>query len=213
MPALAVLMALNWEHFNRKIFSASIIASGVVGAGLSYMSISLQANVVERCYPFTYWLELLTTGLLIVTTLFFPRIRSSSVLVVVFLVYLCFAQAMSPLDGRLGTYSAETQRAVQGRKIWAPNQSVAKNETYRFLLPGANIQNYGLELSDDVLSSRDRLFLVRSPVNDSRPLRGKVIGERLDLASRQNLGQMMHLGTGQLYDQLFIKELLIQSDD
>jgi 4-amino-4-deoxy-L-arabinose transferase-like glycosyltransferase len=213
MPALAVLTALNWDRFHRHVLGASIVAAGVLIGVLAYLSLCLQAGVAPaRCYPLLYWVGLGFTGILVLTVLFVPRMVRSSVLMVVFAVYLCFSGFMWPLDGMIGTYSPEVQQGVRGREVWVPVKYNARAEGYRFLLPGADIHAYNYEqgLTVDDLSAKYPLFVVRLPVNDGERFSGKILGRRLDLGSVRNLTQIIETVNGKMYDRLFLKELLIE---
>jgi 4-amino-4-deoxy-L-arabinose transferase-like glycosyltransferase len=214
MPALAVLTALNWDRFHRHVLGASIVAAGVLVVALAYLSIGLQAGVAPaRCYPFLYWVGLGVTGGLVLTVLFVPRMVRSSVLMVVFAVYLCFSGFMWPLNGIIGTYSPEVQQAVRGREVWVPIKLNAREESYRFLLPGADIHAYKYEqgLTADDLSAKYPLFVIRLPVNDDEHFSGKILGRRLDLGSLRSRTQIIETVNGKMYDRLFLKELLIEA--
>lgn len=214
MPALAVLTALNWDRLHRHVLGASIVAAGVLVGVLAYLSLCLQATVAPaRCYPFLYWVGLGFTGILVFTVLFMPRMVRSSVLMMVFAVYLCFFGFMWPLDGIIGTYSPEVQVAVRGREVWVPIKFNAREEGYRLLLPGADIHAYNYEqgLTVEDLSAKYPLFVVRLPVNDDERFSGRILGRRLDLGSQRSLTQIIETVNGKMYDRFFLKELLIEA--
>ena len=214
MPALAILTALYWDRVHPLVFRTTIIMAGVLVAVLAYVSTCLQANVASvKIYPALYWIVLGGTGLLVLAALVVPTMLRSSVLTVVFLLYLCFSGFMRPFDGPLGSYSADVREAVRGRQVWAPSRSNAREESYRFQLPDADIQpyNYELDRTPADLAAKYPLFVVRLSPNTHDPIDGKILGQRFDLGSNHTSGQIIEMIKGKLIDNLFVKELLIET--
>jgi len=88
----------------------------------------------------------------------------------------------------------------------------AVDEGYRFILPGAKIHGYfaGSPLSVDELASRYDLFAVQLPLQT--PCDGcKIIGERLEIRGRHSPDELKRILAGDVFEQLFVKELLIES--
>jgi hypothetical protein len=212
MPALAILLALNWNRLPRLVLGATAVLAGVLVAALTYVSISLQASIRSaQCYPIVYWIELAITAALIVGVLFVPRLARSSLLMVIFLVYLCFSGFMRPLDGSLGTYSADVRDAVRDKELWVPSRSNGREEGYRFQLPAADLHSYNYELQANVsdLIAKYPLVVVRLSVKDKQTIPGTILGQRLDLSSNHNSKQMIEMATGHVADHLFVRELVI----
>ena len=68
MPAVALLLALNWQRIHRLAFILGIVCSGIVMAGLGYLSLRLQSEAGGAAlYSPAYWLFL--CGALSVATL------------------------------------------------------------------------------------------------------------------------------------------------
>jgi len=216
MPALAVLCALNWDQIKLELFNTTLIITGVFVFGLAYLSWRLQQNVSAlQLYPAAYWLLLLGNIGLIVVALARPRFTRAGVNVAVILALLALAGFLRPLDGPLGSYNAEVQAFVRGRTVWVPINFNAKEEGYRFFLPGADVHGYDFDpnLTAAELSARYPLFALRVPMNASVTnfAGAKVIGQRVDLGSRHTGRQIWEIIRGQVFEHLFLKEVLLES--
>ena len=216
MPALAVLCALNWERIKLELFNTTLIVTGVLILGLAYLSWRLQQNVPEmQLYPAAYWLLLVGNGVLIVLALARPRLTRAIVNVAVILALLSMAAFLRPLDGPLGSYNAEVQNYTRGRAVWVPINFNAKEEGYRFFLPGADVHAYDFDpnLTVTDLSARYPLFALRLPMSASATNLGgcKIIGQRVDLGSRHTGRQIWEMIRGKVFEHLFLKEVLIEA--
>jgi len=214
MPALAVLCALNWGRIDRRAWVASLAAAGAVLAVLAWLSLRLERGMSGvRLYPMAYWALLAGAGTLVLLALFVPGFTRPSVNLAILLVFLSFAAFLRPFDGPLGVYSAEVRQYVKGKRVWVPVNFRAKEEGYRFLLPGAEVQPYrytpGLTIAQ--LSARYPLFAIKLPMTAPGSAKGRVIGQRLDLSSRHNSSQIREMLRGKVLEHLFLKELLIEA--
>jgi 4-amino-4-deoxy-L-arabinose transferase-like glycosyltransferase len=143
MPALAVLLALGWRRIPRWVFALSLLASAAVILTIAFLSLRLQQAVPGLpLYPAAYGALLAGTGAAVLAGLCAPALTRPVVPGAVLLCYLSFAAFLRPFDGPLGRYDADTQRQVQGREVWVPVDFIAKEEGYRFLLPGAHVRGY-----------------------------------------------------------------------
>jgi hypothetical protein len=129
------------------------------------------------------------------------------------LVSLSFAAFVRPLDGPLGTYNETTQERVRGREVGVPVNFRAKAEGYRFFLPGAEVYGYDYNSHPTAaeLSTRYPIFALRLPMTATNPAVGRVIGQRVDLGSRNTPEQIMEMIRGKVFEHLFLKEVLIES--
>ncbi len=214
MPALAVLCALHWQQISRKAYVASLAAAGVVLAVISYLSIRLQSAMAEtHPYPPVYWLLLIGTAALIFVAMFIPALTRPIVNLAVLMVFLCFAAFARPFDGSLGTFSAEAQQSVKDKVVWVPSNFRAKEEGYRFLLPGADVHAYPYspDLTVAGLGAQYPIFSIRLPMQNTNAVTGRVIGQRLDLSSRHTPHQIKEMVMGKVFEHLFVRELLIES--
>lgn len=213
MPGLAVLCALNWHRINRMVFVASLLVMGGLLAFFSFMSLHLQQGMAgSELYGLMYWILIILSGALILIALFIPKSTAAIVNVTALMVLLCFAAFMRPFDGALGNYSAEAQKFAQGKDVWVPCNFRAKEEGYRFILPGAQIHGYheDLALTATELAAKYNLFVAQVPLQDEGCVNCKILGQRLDIRGRQNDSEIKQMLKGEIFQHLFVKELLIE---
>ena len=213
MPGLAVLCALNWHRINRMVFVASLLVMGIVLAFFALTSLHLQLEMTgTELYGLRYWILLIVSAALILFALFVPESTAAIINVVALMVLLCFAAFMRPFDGALGNYSAEAQKFVQGKDVWVPCNFRAKEEGYRFILPGAQIHGYheDLALTSTELAAKYNLFVVQVPLKADGCANCKVLGQRLDIRGRQSDSEIKQMLNGEIFQHLFVKELLIE---
>jgi 4-amino-4-deoxy-L-arabinose transferase-like glycosyltransferase len=216
MPALAVLCALNWERISDRAFKATLIVTAVVIGLLAYLSLRLdQAVPGERLYPIAYWALLMTAAAGVVVPFLRPKLTRACVNVAILLALLTFAGFLRPFDGAAGTFDARAQRLANGRTVWVPINFVAKEESYRFLLPGADVRPYPFDPNQPPAELVDQYHLVavRLPMNAPPVSGGTVLGQRLDIGTRHTPEQIMDMVRGHVFEHLFVKELLLEADD
>ena len=213
MPAVAVLCALNWRRIGERVFKISLVTTGAAVVLLAYLSLRLEQAVAgERLFPFTYWVVLAIAVILVIAALLRPGLARVCVNVAILLALAGFAGFLHPFDGAPGTYSADVQQATRGRTVWVPINFAAKEEAHRFLLPGADVHGYAGE-PDFTLAgpgSHSALFAVRAPINSTGIGGGRVLGERLDIATRQTPKQILDMLRGNVFEHLFVKEILVE---
>jgi hypothetical protein len=180
---------------------------------LAYLSLRLeQAVPADSLYPLSYWALLIVTVVVASVSLLRPSLMRAGVNVAILLSLLTFAAFLRPFDGASGTYSADVQELVKGRTVWVPINFIAREEGHRFLLPGADVRGYPLDqnLTAADLAAQYPLFAVRVPMNASVN-EGTVIGQRLDIGTRHTPEQIMDMLRGNVFEHLFVKELLVDS--
>jgi 4-amino-4-deoxy-L-arabinose transferase-like glycosyltransferase len=214
MPAVAVLLALNWQRISRAAFIVTLSFAGLIFAVGGYLSVELQLQADGGAlYPPVYWLFLAGAFLLTLAAICIPRLTRPMVAVVVILTLVAFAAFMRPLDGTLGNFATESQQYAKGKDVWVPCNFRAKDEEYRFILPGAEVHGYkdvkGLESAG--LSSSYPLYVMRMPLTQKPDLPGfRVIGERLNMRSRHSNSELKEMiFGGKLFQLLFVREYLI----
>ena len=215
MPALAVLLALNWDRVSRKAFVMSIITTAVVVAVMAYASLRLRQYFAGvPLYGSAYWALLAITGIVLAVALLTPALTRACLNAGILLTFLSLAAFLRPFDGPLGSYSTGTQRYVQGKEVWVPYNFNAKTERYRFLLPGARIHGYrdepGLQVA--ALAERYPLFAVQLPAADTPGKHGKIIGQRLDIRGRQNSREIKEMIFSNALEHAFVREFLIETE-
>lgn len=217
MPALAVLCALGWDRLGRRWFVAALIFCELVIAVLAYLAFRLQdATPGGDLYSVFYWLLLLVAAGFSLAAMLVPALTRPGSTVAVLLVFLSLAGFLRPLDGPRGNFGKDAQARVAGSEVWVPSDFNAKYETYRFLLPAAKIRDYRetREQNLDDLARRYPLFAVRLPLVSSGTVvcaGCRVIAERLDLRGRHTPEETNAILRGNVFENLFLRELLIES--
>lgn len=213
MPGVAVLCALNWQRINRWYFVASLLFSGCVLALLVFLSWRLQNGAPDGgLYSPIYWVWMFVAVALTLIAIFWARYTRALVNIVALLVMLTLAAFLRPLDGAAGNFSAAAQNYAIGKDVWTPCNFRAVDEGYRFLLPGAKVHGYlsPPELSVEELSAKYNLFAVQVPLAEK--CNGcKIIGQRLEIRSRHSPEEIRRIFKGEVFQQLFTKELLIEA--
>lgn len=221
MPALAVLLALEWDQLRRWLFAATLAVSGVLFAVAGHLAFRLNAELEAPLYGWPFWLLLAASGALVPAGLFVRRATRILGVAAALSVYLVFSAFMQPLDGRLGSYPAQVLGQLQGRDVWVPCNFRAREESSRFVLPGATVHGYrlGLKLDAARLAERYPTFAIQVPIaadpasilHAAGP-RSRILGERLELRSRHSGRELRRmLLEGELFELWFVRELLIES--
>ncbi len=217
MPALAVLCALNWHRISRKAFGISLVFAMAAIGVMAYFSMRLQHELANtQLYSLAYWLLLACTGILALLALLIPKLTQPSVSTVVILVLLSLAAFLRPFDGPFGTYDAGARQYAKGKDVWVPCNFRAKDEGHRFILPGAMAHGYrddnGLSITE--LAVRYPLFAVQLPLQDIACANCKIVGQRLDLRSRQSTEELKEMFLhGKVFERLFVREFLIEAPE
>ncbi len=216
MPAIAILLAVYWRDIGRFAFVLSLLCSLAVAGVLAYLALQLQwAMPNDALYSLVHWLGFVLLVLVVMLGVFRKDATRAASLAAVFLVYLCFSSTVRPLDGLLGQYPEVTRLAVAGKEVRVPCNFRASYESHRFLLPGANVLGYDENgnTSAAQLASRFPWFAYRVPVQGGRCEGCKILGERLEIQSRHTPAQINEMLSGKLFENLFVRELLVESGD
>ncbi|MCE5242643.1 MAG: phospholipid carrier-dependent glycosyltransferase [Syntrophobacteraceae bacterium] len=218
MPAVAVLLALNWERIPRAAFILSLACSGLAAAGIGYLSLRLAMETGGgMLYPAVYWLLPCGTVILAAAAIALRRLTRPVVPVAVLLVFLSFAAFLRPFDGASGNFSEEAQRYAKGRDVWVPCNFRAKDEGHRFVLPGALVHGYTEKGAPDLAAAASRfpLFAFRMPLSRVPDRPGcTVVGERLVIRSRHSNRELKEMILhGRVMQHFFAREYLIESSE
>lgn len=214
MPALAVLLALAWDRIGRWLFVLSLVATTVVLVLLGVLSLGLDRTMPGvREHPTALWLLLAATLAVVLAGLLAPALTRPAVPAATFLAYLSFTLALEPFDGAAGRYDARAQAHARGREVWVPYDFVAKEERYRFLLPGAAVVGYREErrpAAPDPMPP-GTLVTVQVPFHGAGCEGCTVLGRRLDIRGRQTAAELRDVLSGRLTPALFVEELLVET--
>lgn len=216
MPGAAILCALHWKRITRKSFVVSLVAAAGVLAVLIYLCLRLQFSLGHTpLFSLSYWAVVTLTGLLILCALTVRDFTRPAVPAVALLLCLCLAMALRPLDGSLGQFSASAQHDVTGKQVGVPCNFRAVDEGYRFLLPGADVQCYSEDETAtlDSLKQRYAVFAYGQRLSAPNPSGLRVVGERLRLRGRHTKSELLDMLRGNVFQQLFLRELLVEVPD
>jgi 4-amino-4-deoxy-L-arabinose transferase-like glycosyltransferase len=216
MPALAVLCALYWTRIPSWLFGLSLVAIAVIALGMGWGGLLLTRDLAEGpLYPWYFWVFLaLLIGFVVFALVRRSAIRST-VVPAILLLYLAFALFLIPFDGPRGAFDLPAQELARGKAFPAPVNFGAREEIYRFLLPGANPRPYKLRKAPGIDELRDanELFIVTVPLRDrsvEADPRLRVVGSRLQLIDRFNNAETMDMLRGNASRSLFKEDLLVE---
>lgn len=209
MPAIAILLAMHWQQLSRWTLWMGLVLQGIVLMALAWLS----WNIHLWSYPVWHWFLLLGAIAIVLIGLVQTRFTKTAALLGCFLTMLGLSSSIMPLDGTAGRFDTKTIAALQGKAVWFPCDFRAKDEEYRFLIPGADIKGYPASEAKNLtqLANRYTYFAVQAPVN------GKfvpcpdceVIGERLEMRARHSSDEIKAMLFGQVSDNLFVKEYIV----
>jgi hypothetical protein len=209
MPAIAILLAMHWQQLSRWTFWLGLVLQGIVLIALAWLS----WNINLWSYPIWHWFLLIGAIAIVLIGLFQARFTKTATLLACFLTVLSLSSSIMPLDGAAGRFDAKTIAALQGKTVWFPCDFRAKDEEYRFLIPGANIKGYPASEAKNLtqLANQYSLFAVQAPVNTKfTPCPDcEVIGERLEMRARHSSDEIKAMLLGQVSDNLFVKEYIV----
>jgi 4-amino-4-deoxy-L-arabinose transferase-like glycosyltransferase len=211
MPAVAVLCALGWDRVGRGWFIAALALGEFGLLFLGFEAGVLQhAKGLEALYTPWYWLLLAAAAVLSVTAMLIPRLTRPATPVASLLVFAAVAAFLQPFDDG---FRAQAQPWVAGREVWVPSDFASSEETYRFLLPGAQVHAYHETREQDpqALARLYPLFALRVPLGDAPCTGCRVLARRLDVRGRLTASETHELLHGRGLERVFLQELLVES--
>jgi 4-amino-4-deoxy-L-arabinose transferase-like glycosyltransferase len=217
MPAFAVLVALAWERVGRWLFVVTLAATGLVLAVLAFATRQLDAAApAAREQPTLHGALLAASAAVVAVGLAFPRLSRPLALAGVFLAYLSLASTLRPFDGPAGRYDAAAVARARGHAVLVPYDFVAKEERYRFILPGSTPVGYredGRGPARPPSLPPRALVVLQAPIGGDACAACAVLGRRLDLRGRQTPAELREILAGKLSPALVVEELLVETDD
>jgi 4-amino-4-deoxy-L-arabinose transferase-like glycosyltransferase len=215
MPALAVLLALQWSRIPRWILSITLLAVGVIALGMGLGAILLTNDAgLGTLYPWFYWPFIAAVIAFAVLGMARRSLTHQFAVPAILLLYLCYAAFLIPFDGPRGEFDRAAADFTRGKAIAAPINFNAREEIYRFMLPEAELPPYHVNDYDIArLRSEKTTFIITLPLRDmtvenSRDLR--IVGTRLQLIDRFNNKETMDMLGGNVSRNLFKKDLLVE---
>ncbi len=210
MPAVAVLCALGWDRIGRGWFIAALALGALGLAFLGDVALVLQHANGGALYPPWYWLLLVAAAMLSALAMLRPALTRPATPVASLLLFAALAAFLQPFDD---DFSASARPWVAGREVWVPSDFASSEESYRLLLPGADVHVYHetREQDPDVMARQYPLFAVRMPL-DRPPCEGcRVLARRLDVRGRLTGAETRELLQGRGLERVFLQELLVAS--
>jgi 4-amino-4-deoxy-L-arabinose transferase-like glycosyltransferase len=216
MPALAVLCALYWTRIPAWLLGISLVAVAVIAFGMGWGALLLTRDLAEGpLYPWYFWAFLAALiGWALIALVGRTSIRST-VAPAILMLYLAFGLFLIPFDGPRGAFDRSAKDFARGKTFPAPINFGAREEIYRFLLPGSNPRPYKIQKtpSFDELRDANELFIVTVPLRDrtiETDPRLRVVGSRLQLIDRFNNAETMDVLRGNVSRNIFKEDLLVE---
>lgn len=211
MPAVAILIALHWQQLSKWCFWVALVLQAILVIAFAWLSLHIDLWT----YPIWHWLILALALGVIAIGLIRTAFAKSAAVLACFMTYLSLTSSIMPLDGQAGRFNAKTIAALQGKTVWFPCDFRAKDEEYRFLIPGADIKGYPANQAKDLnyLAERYPLFAVQAPVHTTlTPCPTcEILGERLEMRARHNSDEIKAMLLGKVSDNLFVREYIVSA--
>ena len=207
MPALALLIVMRLGHLPRWIVTITLAAAGIVMAGLVGLALLLQhAAAVGALYPL--WALLVPAiGFTVVGFgIFWGHLARPLLAPAILIVYLCYTAFLIPLDGGRGLFKGEGVESVIGCEVSVPSNFNAREESYGFLLPGANVKPYDPWRKPPAAA---QFAVISLPLDQSAPDE-IILAKRLNMIDRFNAAETRDILTGHITRNLFRWDWLVQ---
>ena len=213
MPALAILLAMQWGRIDRRwfiVFNIPLLVVTVLFLILMY-AIATGAKVSGEYAIWHPLILLLALGILIASTIWRQHARQLF-FATVFLAYLGFAIVLSPFDGPAGKYTDDAIAQLKGKTVFVPSNFRSKYEQHRFLIPGAEIKGYGSSDSArrKALLDSGAIVAIRLPITSALPNNYIVYGQRTVVRSRLSGAELAQILLHQRTDVLLKREIIVQ---
>ena len=216
MPAMAVLCMLYWQRIPAWVLGISLVAVAVIAFGFLAGAALLTRDLgIGAVYPWYFWAVCAALAGFALAALRRPSLIRAAIAPAILLLYLCYGLFLTPFDGPLGAYDRAAQDFARGKKIAAPVNFGAREEVYRFLLPGSDPRPYKIRkfTGIDSLVATNDAFIVSVPL-DADPLAGRgdlrLVGTRIQLVDRFDNKETADMLRGNVSPHLFKKDLLVE---
>jgi len=236
MPAIAILLALNWRHLARFWYLPTLllaVAMYVYLGRIAWVAYTLGLYSVPEVSLITSFMVMAT--LVALLALIKPGWTRTGALLASFFVYAGWGLTVAPMDGAIGRFNAQTQEQLPNGTLAAPSNFNGQFERYQFLLDKAqHIQPYGVDalqqsgsssgdgskgsalLLGQLLTRYAAVVWVQDRLHQTQPpcLPGcKILGERWILRSRYLGGEITAENVWHPDQWLFRREWLLTRGD
>jgi 4-amino-4-deoxy-L-arabinose transferase-like glycosyltransferase len=215
MPAVAVLCGLYWPRIPRWVLGFSLAASAVLGLALLAGAALLARHLSDgTAHHASEWILLALVPALALAGLLRQDWVRALTLPAILAVYLGFAVFLRPFDGPPGAFPPSAIEAARGRVVTVPSPFTARDELYRFLLPGAEVRRIKTkDLASALQDANPGLIVVPVALDAPEAVPGfRVLGRRLTLNDYFTGEQTADMLRGHVARHLFVRELLVERE-
>lgn len=214
MPALAILLAMQWDRIDRRwfyLFNLPLLVALVLFSVLLFVI----ATGEDTSGHYSFWHPLVfVAGLMFtVAATIWRKYARYLFFAIIFCAYLGFASLLAPFDGPLGNFNESTLAKLKGKTIYVSSNFRSKYERYRFVIPETDIRGYkrgDLDKRQELLNS-GKIVAIKQRLGTPPPPNNIIYGSRLVLRSRLNGKEIVQILFQQRTDVLIEKEIVVQS--
>ncbi len=234
MPAVAILIALNWRSIARTWFIPTLLLSSFIAVVLGRIAWVGHDLGLLSAGEFSAVLAAVGLGMLtLIACIFKPDRNRTGAVLTSLLVYATFNLTVAPLDGPLGRYAAEVSASLPTHAhIAVPNSFNGQFERFQFLLPGqhafapydtearatarvvpGSIPMTPTQQLDSLLAKHEAVVWAQGEPTEAAPPCApgcRVLGQRWLLKSRYLSGEVRLDNLWQPQEWLFKREWLIE---
>jgi 4-amino-4-deoxy-L-arabinose transferase-like glycosyltransferase len=212
MPAVAVMFGLYWERIPRWTLGITVAVSLLASLGLLAGAMLLARSLpgMEAYTPADWTLLAIICAICAAGLLRRDWIRPLAI-PSVFLVALAFTVFLRPFDGPIGSFDEDAVASARGRKVIVAAHFMGRDEIYRFLLPGADMQRVKVkDLPGALADPGNETFILATPLDAPPQVPGfRTLGRRLDLLDYFTGEQIADMLRGNIARHLFGWDLLV----
>lgn len=215
MPAVAVLCGVYWPRIPRWLLCLMLAACAVLGLALLAGAALLTSQLASiPGYGAIEWLLLALVPALALAGLLRRDWSRALALPAVLAVYLGFTVFLRPFDGPAGAFPPGAIEAATGKTVFVPSPFTARDEIYRFQLPGAEVRRIkAKDLPKAMSDATNELLIVPLALDAPATIPGfRVLGSRLKLNDYFDAQQTNDLLRGNVSRHLFVRELLVRRE-
>ena len=147
MPALAMLLALYWDHIARGWFLGSMGLIGIVLLVLGRVAwVAQELGIAATAQTALALTAILVTATVLLCGIAKPAWTRACTVAASLLVFASFNLVVAPLDGNSGRYDAAVQKRFNSVLLAVPSNFNAQFERFEFVLPGNQIKGFDYDL-------------------------------------------------------------------
>ena len=225
MPALACVIALNWQHIGRIWFVLCLPLCALMLLVLGRIAWVAHDLGIASTSEWLAAMAAALTGLwLVLAGLWRARWSRGCTVAACLAVYACLGLSTAPLSGPAGRYPADALMvlAKPGARVAVPNNFNGQFERFEFLLPGYRFVPYdsqarvsttpdGAALADLLARHDAVVWLQGTPTETAPPCAPgcRLLGTRWELKGRHRSGEITLANLWYPQQWLFRREWLI----